>query len=305
MKDKVIIQAEHLTKDYGENRGIFDVSLEIKEGEMLGLVGANGAGKTTLIRSIIGFTKPTSGKVSVNGLSSWENSSTIAKTIGYVPGEIGFPDLRTGISFFKSQAEFFGIKDLSYAKELIDDLQLDPRANLKRMSKGMKQKTALIAAIMHNPPILIMDEPTTGLDPLMRETFLDIVKKQHQAGKTILMSTNTFQEIEDTCDRVALINEGKIVDIVSLDIINNRPVRDFKIEFTNRKDFEDFQREGFNIIRVQKQYNQATISIKKDQINNLMDILTKYQVKFISEVKFTLEKYFDQVMSKLKKEGHA
>ena len=119
------------------------------------------------------------------------------------------------------------------------------------------------------------------------------------------MSTNTFQEIEDTCDRVALINEGRIVDIVSLDIINNRPVRDFKIEFTNRKDFEDFQREGFDIIRVQKQYNQVTISIKKDQINNLMDILTKYQVKFISEVKFTLEKYFDQVMSKLKKEGHA
>ena len=152
---------------------------------MLGFVGTNGSGKTTTIRSILGFIKPTDGTAYVNGLSSWEHSSEIVKNIGYVPGEIAFPDLKTGIDFLKSQAEFLGLKDMSYANQLIERLQLDPRANLKRMSKGMKQKTALVAALMADLPIIILDEPTTGLDPLMRVAFLDILKEEHAKGKTI------------------------------------------------------------------------------------------------------------------------
>lgn len=178
-----VIELEQLTKDYGEKKGIFDLDLSIAEGEMVGYVGTNGSGKTTTIRNILGFLKPTSGSVKVNGLSSWENASEIAKQIGYVPGEIAFPDLKTGIDFLKCQAEFLGLSDMSYANTLIERLQLDPRANLKRMSKGMKQKTALVAALMNDSPIIILDEPTTGLDPLMRQTFLDIIKEEHKKGK--------------------------------------------------------------------------------------------------------------------------
>ena len=177
-----VIEIENLTKDYGCGRGIFGVNLTINQGEMVGFVGTNGSGKTTTIRNILGYVRPTSGSVKVNGLSSWENSSEIAKWVGYVPGEIAFPDLPTGIDFLKCQAEFYGLKDMSYANELIERLQLDPRANLKRMSKGMKQKTALVAALMNDAPIIILDEPTTGLDPLMRVTFLDIIKKEHEKG---------------------------------------------------------------------------------------------------------------------------
>jgi len=131
------VEIKNLTKDYGGGRGIFDINLTVKKGEMVGFVGTNGSGKTTTIRNIMGFIKPTSGHAYINGLEAWENASEIAKHIGYVPGEIAFPDLSTGIDFLKGQADFLGMKNMDYANELIENLQLDPRANLKRMSKGM------------------------------------------------------------------------------------------------------------------------------------------------------------------------
>ncbi|MDY2827417.1 MAG: ATP-binding cassette domain-containing protein, partial [Eubacteriales bacterium] len=173
-----VIELSGLTKDYGQGRGIFDLDLKIEEGEMLGYAGTNGSGKTTTIRSILGFLRPTRGEAQVLGMESFSHASEVAGKIGYVPGEIAFPDLRTGTEFLKSQAEFLGLTDLRYADELVSRLQLDPLANLKRMSKGMKQKTALAAALMKDAPILILDEPTTGLDPLMRETFLDLIRHE-------------------------------------------------------------------------------------------------------------------------------
>ena len=241
-----LIEIEGLTKDYGENRGIFDINLNIEQGEMVGFVGTNGSGKTTTIRSILGFIKPTAGCAKVNGLTSWENSSQIVKNIGYVPGEIAFPDLKTGVNFLKSQAEFLGVSDMSYANSLIERLQLDPRANLKRMSKGMKQKTALVAALMADLPIIILDEPTTGLDPLMRVTFLDILKEEHAKGKTIFISSHLYDELETTCDKVALINNGHIVDIADMHAIHNRPEKEFKIEFNSADDYNKFLNEKFN-----------------------------------------------------------
>ena len=291
-----VIEIENLTKDYGRGRGIFGVNLTINQGEMVGFVGTNGSGKTTTIRNILGYVKPTSGSVKVNGLSSWENSSEIAKWVGYVPGEIAFPDLPTGIDFLKCQAEFYGLKDMGYANELIQRLQLDPRANLKRMSKGMKQKTALVAALMNDAPIIILDEPTTGLDPLMRVTFLDIIKKEHEKGKTIFMSSHLFEELETTCDRVALIDSGKIVDVADMNEIRNRPVKDFKIEFTNSADYEKFKKKGYEITRLQPEYNQVTIKINVEQTGELLGALKGYNVKFISELPYTLEKHFKNIL---------
>ena len=291
-----IIEIKGLTKDYGDNKGIFDINLDIYKGEMIGFVGTNGSGKTTTIRNILGFIKPTSGTVKVNNLESWDNQSEIAKLIGYVPGEIAFPDLKTGTSFLKSQAEYLNVTDLSYANSLIEKLQLDPRANLKRMSKGMKQKTALVAALMADKPIIILDEPTTGLDPLMRDAFLEIIKEEHKKGKTIFMSSHMFEEMEDTCDRVALISNGHIIDIANMNEIRNRNVCDFKIEFNTEADYLKFKNEKYKIIRDQKEYNQLTIQIEKMSINDLFKDLKNYNVKFISEVKYTLEKYFKDVI---------
>ena len=298
-----VIEIKDLTKDYGDNRGVFDINLNIEKGEMVGFVGTNGSGKTTTIRNILGFIKPTKGTCKVNNLTSWEHSSEIVKDIGYVPGEIAFPDLPTGIDFLKTQAEFYHLDNMDYANELIEKLQLDPRANLKRMSKGMKQKTALIAALMNDSPIIILDEPTTGLDPLMRATFLDIIKEEHAKGKTIFMSSHSFDELEATCDKVALINDGHIIDVCDMNDIRNRPIKDFKIEFNKKEDFEKFLKDNYKITRIQEQYNQVTIEIKANETINLLKTLKNYDVKFISELPYTLEKHFKQILFKKKGEN--
>ncbi len=296
-----VIETKGLTKDYGNGRGVFGLDLAVGKGEMMGYVGTNGSGKTTTIRHIMGFLKPTCGEVSVNGLSSWEHSSEIAAKIGYVPGEIAFPDLGTGIDFLKCQAEFLGLKDMSYANELIERLQLDPRANLKRMSKGMKQKTALVAALMNDAPIIILDEPTTGLDPLMRAAFLDIIKEEHKKGKTVFMSSHSFDELEKTCDRVALISDGRIADVCDMKDIKARPIKEFKIEFHSSDDRKRFSSEGYEIIRVQEQYDQVTIRISSDATASLLGTLSRYNVRFISELPYTLEMHFKR---SLERYGH-
>ena len=297
-----VIKLNGLTKDYGEGRGIFDVNLNIEQGEMVGFVGTNGSGKTTTIRNVLGFIKPTSGTAEVNGLNSWEHASEIAKNVGYVPGEIAFPDLKSGTDFLKCQAEFFNMTDMSRANELIERLQLDPRANLKRMSKGMKQKTALVAALMNDAPIIILDEPTTGLDPLMRVAFLDIIKEEHRKGKTIFMSSHSFDELESTCDRVALINDGRIIDVCDMNEIIRRPVKEFKIEFNSAEDYKRFLSENYEKTRLQEQYNQATIKIPATDTAKLLFVLKNYDVKFISELPYTLEKHFKTILLNQKKE---
>ncbi|MDD4509583.1 MAG: ATP-binding cassette domain-containing protein [Oscillospiraceae bacterium] len=287
-----VIEAKKLTKDYGDGRGVFDIDLRIGQGEMVGFAGTNGSGKTTTIRQIMGFVKPTSGSVCVNGLEAWKHSSEYVRKIGYVPGEIAFPDLKTGTAFLRSQADFLGVKDLSYAQELIERLQLDPNASLKRMSKGMKQKTAIVAALMGNPDILLLDEPTTGLDPLMRCAFLDIIREQHALGKTIFMSSHMFEELETTCDRVALIVNGKIADIVSVEDIRNPKYREYKIEFNQKKDYEAFKSLHYQIVRDQPKYQQVTVSLFSEELDGLFRDLSSMDVRFIAEVRYNLEKYF-------------
>ena len=298
-----VIEVNNLTKDYGYGKGVFDVSLKIEKGEMVGFVGTNGSGKTTTIRSILGFIKPSDGEARVNGLNSWQHASEIIKDIGYVPGEIAFPDLKTGVDFLNSQKEFLNMTDMRYANELIERLQLDPRANLKRMSKGMKQKTALVAALMNDAPIIILDEPTTGLDPLMRVTFLDIIKEEHKKGKTIFMSSHSFEELEGTCDKVALINDGHIIDVCDMKKITDPAEKEFKIEFNLQRDYEAFLKEDYKVIRTQDVYNQATIKINSGDTAKLLKTLNKYNVKFISEIPYTLERHFKEVLKAKREEA--
>ena len=289
-----LIQIKNLTKDYGDKRGIFDINLSIEKGEIFGFVGTNGSGKTTTIRHLMGFLKPQKGSATIDGLDCWENSAEIKKYIGYIPGEINFPDARTGMDFLKNQAELLEVKDMSYAENLIKRLQLDPSANLKRMSKGMKQKTAIVAAFMANPEILILDEPTTGLDPLMRDEFIDIINEEKEKGKTIFMSSHMFDEVEKTCDKVALIKNGRIIDIKSTKEIKHNEDKVYKIEFNNKEDYQKFISDKFELIKNDKNQNQVTISINDKDINKLTKALKQYDVKFINEIKFTLEKYFEK-----------
>lgn len=296
------IKINQVTKDYGDHRGVFAINFELKRGEIFGFVGTNGSGKTTTIRQIMGFIKPDQGSIDVRGLDAHEQATETKKFIGYVPGEIAFPDLPSGISFIHSQAELLKLKDLTYANELIQVLQIDLRANPRKMSKGMKQKTAIIAALMNDADILLLDEPTTGLDPLMRKSFLKILEQEKAKGKTILISSHIFEEIEELCDRVALIKDGKIIDIAVMAEIRNPQKREYKIEFLSQTDYEQMLQEALDIVRLKPEQLQVFVKVDRDELPQFMQTLAKYQIKFINENKYNLEKYFKEKFSQIESE---
>lgn len=287
------IEISDLTKDFGDGKGLFNLNLKIEKGEVFGFVGTNGAGKTTTIRHIMGFLKPDSGSVTVQGLDCWADSAEIKKLIGYIPGEIAFPDAPTGSEFLKRQAELLGLQDMTYAERMIQKMQLDPSAHLKRMSKGMKQKTAIVAAFMADPEILILDEPTTGLDPLMRAEFVDILQEEKKRGKTIFMSSHMFEEVEHTCDKVALIKEGKLIAVKPTVEVKHNENKVYKLEFLQQEDYKRFLSEPFQITEKRENQNQVLIEIHDRDIQMLFRTLRGYSVKFISEKKFTLADYFN------------
>ena len=290
--EDVAIEVNHLTKDYGKGRGIFDVSFIIPRGKTFGYCGTNGAGKTTTIRHIMGFLKPDSGYVKVNGLDAWTNSEEIKKYIGYLPGEIAFPPLESGSDFLKAQAELIGLTDMSKAEKIVNALQLDPTANLKRMSKGMKQKTALVASFMHSPDIILLDEPTTGLDPLMRDAFINIIKEEKARGATIMMSNHMFDELEETCDYVAFIKDGKIIDIVDMEELHERPFREYSITFATRKDYDGIKVKYSEILKADEEHNTFLIRVPNEHVDDMFKELHKHKVILIREVQYSLEKYF-------------
>lgn len=290
--EDIAIELKGVTKDYKKGRGIFDITFKVPRGKTFGYCGTNGAGKTTTLRAIMGFIKPDSGTVSVNGLDAWKNAEEIKKYIGYLPGEIAFPPLEDGSSFLKVQAEMVGLKDMSKAERIINMMQLDPTANLKRMSKGMKQKTAIVASFMTSPDILILDEPTTGLDPLMREAFITLVKEEKAKGTTIVMSNHMFDELEETCDYVGFIKDGHIIDIVDMETIHNRKYKEYTIRFETHKDYEAFDVSPYEVLYDVSPKDTYVIKIKTSETDNLFKELSKHSVRSIKEVQYTLEQYF-------------
>lgn len=291
---KTVVKVDHVTKDYGHQRGNFDMSFCVKKGEAFGLVGENGAGKTTIIRQIMGFIKPSSGKISVYGMDAYKDAAKIKNYVGYVPGEINYPDYKSGNEFLHAYANMLGVKDFTFSDSIIKRLQLDIRAYPKRMSKGMKQKTAIVTALMIQAPLVIMDEPTTGLDPLMREEFLKIVLEEKEKGATIIMSSNTVKELERVCDKVALVSQGMIRDIADVNQIRNRTFRDYKIEFINPADLDIFLQNDWDVKKIKKENNQVIVRIEKENNSKLLNVLKDTNIKFISEITYDLNSYFNE-----------
>jgi ABC-2 type transport system ATP-binding protein len=287
-----ILKVDHLTKDFGFNKGVFDVSFEIEAGEVFGFLGPNGAGKTTTIRHILGFSRPQSGSTSVLGMDSWTQPEKIQRTLGYLPGEIAFPDDMTGAQLIKQIAEMRGMKDMSKADYLIKKFELDSSGGIKRMSKGMKQKVGIVCAFMHNPDVLVLDEPTNGLDPLMQSIFIDLIQDEKKAGKTILLSSHMFEEVEDTCDRIAIIKQGRLVTTVNPDDIRHADDKVFKIEFTTLDDYQKILQEDLVFILKEPEKRQVRVKVCDEDINQFIKMLTKYGVKYMSEDEHTLEEYF-------------
>lgn len=284
----IVIHIEHLTKNYGKGRGIFDINLDIEKGKCYGFIGTNGAGKTTTIRSIMGFIKADEGIVTVNGMDAWKDSVKIKNNVCYIPGEINFPSFKTAAAFLKNQSEYLHLNDFTYMNEIINKLRLDVSAPLRRMSKGMKQKTAITAALMSNTDILILDEPTTGLDPLMRDTFLKLIENEKSKGKTIFMSSHIFEEIEDVCDYAAMINDGRIIDIVNLTDKKENGNKNFTITFESENAAKSF----VDAFGASIEENTCSLVVNANELNKLFSVLKNYKVLELHETQFSLEEHF-------------
>lgn len=285
-----IIKINNITKDYGEGRGIFNVSFSVKEGEIMGFLGPNGAGKTTTIRHLLGFINPEKGNVTIKDMDCFKNSDIISKDLAYLPGEISFFDNMTGDEFIDFIAKIKGMTDMSYAKLYKSKFELDANIMIKKMSKGMKQKLGLIVALMQNANILVLDEPTSGLDPLMQNRFIEIILDLKNRGKTILMSSHLFEEIEKTCDRVAIIKKGKIVAVEDVEKLRHNKGKNYEIEFENLEVCQKFVKENPELDA--KINNKTVIISYSNDINKLLNLISKYKINDLNIYQKTLEELF-------------
>ncbi len=208
-----MIATEGLTKEYGGARGIREVSLAVEEGEIFGFLGPNGAGKTTMIRLLMGLLRPTAGGATIAGLDCWAQTTRVKRLVGYLPGEFTFDPGLTGAQILTYLGNLRGGVDGAHLRRLVERLGLDPGKRFRAYSRGNKQKIGLVQAFMHRPRLLILDEPTGGLDPLNQQTFYDLVAEAHAGGATVFLSSHILPEVEHICQRVGIIREGRLVTV--------------------------------------------------------------------------------------------
>ncbi|MCD8094805.1 MAG: ABC transporter ATP-binding protein [Ruminococcus sp.] len=287
-----IIAIEHLTKDYGHGRGVFDVNICIDKGKCYGFLGPNGAGKTTTIRHLMGFSKPQNGNTSILGKNSWENSAYLQNTVGYLPGEVALPAGLSGTAFLHMMEQMRGVKNQAYLQKLLERFELDPHISIKQMSLGVKRKLAVVTAFMHDPDILILDEPTSGLDPIMQETFIAFIQEEMQRGKTIFLSSHIFHEVDAVCDRIAIIRDGKIVSEFQSEELKRKHDRIYRITFSNMESYLRFIEKPFTFTSKNKEKLRARVQIPADQVGTLTASLKDFIIADFVEIPFTLEDYF-------------
>ena len=235
------IDTERLTKTYGRrSRGIEKVDLTVEEGEVFGFLGPNGAGKTTTIRTLLGFLRPSGGRAWVFGMDIRRRSVDIRKRVGNLPGEFALEDKMTGEELLRFFARLRGVRDLGYAYELSERLGADLRRPMRRLSRGNKQKIGLIQAMFHRPPLLVLDEPTAGLDPLVQEEFLEIVGEVRGEGRTVFFSSHVLSEVERISGRVGIIRNGRLAAVEPTHELVNKAFRHVRLDFDEPVDPKPF-----------------------------------------------------------------
>src|SRR5258707_6423705 len=227
----IIIQTKQPPKSYGRSRGIIDVTFAIQDGEVFGFLGPNGAGKTTTMRTLMGLLRASNGSATIGGLDCWAQSTEVKKLVGYLPGEFAFDPTMRGAQIIEYLGHLRGGVDQAYLRQLVERLGLDPSKRFREYSHGNKQKVGLVQAFMHKPRLLILDEPTSGLDPLNQQEFYRMVAEVRAEGRTGFLSSHILPEVEHTCDRVAIIREGRLVKIDHVSSLKDIHQHDVQISF--------------------------------------------------------------------------
>ncbi len=229
--EEPVIHIAGLTKFYGRQRGIVEVSLDVRPGEVFGYLGPNGAGKTTTIRTLLDFIRPTRGCAAIFGLDTRRHSRGIRQHTGYLPGELALYGNLSGAELLRYMANLRSGVEWRYVEELAKRFECDLSRPIRSLSHGNRQKIGLIQAFMHKPELLILDEPTTGLDPLMQQAFYRLIAEVKAAGRTVFLSSHILPEVERVCDRVGIIREGRLVAVETVEALKARALRRLEIHF--------------------------------------------------------------------------
>ena len=291
--EPIIINVDHLTKDYGYGRGVFDVSIKVHRGECYGYLGPNGAGKSTTIRHIMGFSKPQQGKVTIFGTETFGHTDQILGKVGYLPGEPSLPMGLTGWGFIKMIQDMRGEENKERLDYLLNLFRLDPSPNVKEMSLGEKRKLAVVTAFMNDPDVLILDEPTSGLDPVMQQIFIKFIVEEKKRGKTILLSSHIFSEVEATCDMISIIKDGRHVSTFNAEEVKKIDTKVYVLTFRTKEYMDEYiEKCPFEIIETNEHRLTVVVKIVTKQYQQFIDSLIGYKLNSFNEKPYTLQDYF-------------
>lgn len=287
-----IIKTNRLSKNYGKNRGIIDVTFDIQESEVFGFLGPNGAGKTTTMRVLMGLLRASGGSATIGGLDCWQQSTEVKKLVGYLPGEFTFdPGLR-GAQIIEYLGNLRGGIDQAYVRRLVERMGFDPSRRFREYSRGNKQKLGLVQAFMHKPRLLILDEPTNGLDPLNQQEFYKMLAEVHAEGRSVFLSSHILPEVEHTCDRVAIIREGRLIKIDRVSSLKDIHQHDVEINFAGPASVEWFSNAA-GVTRVTQGMDERTLQLNvQGQLTDIIQIAGQHHATNIDTHEPSLEEIF-------------
>jgi ABC-2 type transport system ATP-binding protein len=283
-----IIEVNHLTKYYGKARGIVDVSIGVDEGEIFGFIGPNGAGKSTTIRLLLSLIYPTSGSATIFGKDCIRFGAEIRQDIGYLPSEVFYYEGMRVRDLLEYSASFYNKDCSARLRELSDLMELDVKRRIDDLSYGNKKKVGIVQGLLHSPKLIMLDEPTAGLDPLMQRTFFDLIRQENQRGATVFFSSHILGEVQRMCNRVAIIKEGSIIDIQDIKTLQRDNYK--KVHITGEGlDAARFQVEGVTAL---EQANGGTSFFFKGDINVITRLIGSTEVADLTIEDLTLEEIF-------------
>ncbi|MEG0683894.1 MAG: ABC transporter ATP-binding protein [Coprobacillus sp.] len=283
-----IIETKDLTKSYGKQRGIENINLQIKEGEIFGFIGPNGAGKSTTIRTLLGLIHPTSGSATIFGKDCIEYRDENAKQIGYLPSEVFYYDHMKVKDLLKYSASFYDHDCQIRMKELCDILELDINRKIEDLSYGNRKKVGIVQGLLHDPKLIILDEPTSGLDPLMQNKFFELIRKENEKGVTIFFSSHILSEVQKLCHRVAIIKDGQILKIEQMEDLRKNTYK--QVEVTSQQDLSKVLKmpEIKNLVVRDQVYS----FMYTGKVNDMIQLLSKYTIDNLDLHEPDLEEVF-------------
>jgi ABC-2 type transport system ATP-binding protein len=285
-----VVAARDLTKTYGRTRGVVELSFDVEPGEVFGYLGPNGAGKTTTIRTMLDFIAPSSGRIEVFGLDSRRDSVEIHRRIGYLPGELALYDRMTGAEYLAHFAALRGGVDEAFVGQLTERLALDPSVRIRSLSHGNRQKVGLVQAFMHRPELLVLDEPTQGLDPLVQQTFYELIGEVRAEGRSVFLSSHVMPEVERLCDRAAIIREGRLVAIEDIGDLKTRSVKTIDLHFAGNAPADAFA--GLPGVEVVETTRDAVRLRVQGAVDPVIKAASRYEVLDVESHEPSLEDVF-------------